>query len=119
MPTLTYEELNFSQKGESSNGIRNRVLTARTIQLERFSVSHTAYNANMTHKEVENYCGLDQEGHDLLSNALQKYKLSGRAHDSILKVARTIADLEGSDSIKVWHLAEAVTYRCLDKEVNF
>ncbi len=73
----------------------------------------------MQHRAVEKYCALKKEGHDLLSNALQKFKLSSRAHDSILKVARTIADLEQSGTIETWHLAEAVNYRCLDKELNY
>lgn len=119
MPPLSYEELNFSKRGESSKKIRSRVLVARTMQLERFSNSQTKYNSNMHHKEVEKYCTLKKEGHQLLSNVLQKFRLSGRAHDSILKVSRTIADLEQSENIETWHLAEAVNYRCLDKELNY
>jgi magnesium chelatase family protein len=119
MPSLTYEEMNFQKKGESSLAIRKRVLKAREIQLERFKKEHSAYNANMRHREVEKYCGLDKEGHKLLSHILGKFRLSGRAHDSILKVARTIADLELSDAIDSRHLAEAVNYRCLDRELNF
>ncbi|MCG8333266.1 MAG: magnesium chelatase, partial [Proteobacteria bacterium] len=59
------------------------------------------------------------EGHELLAGVLQKHRLSGRAHDSILKVARTIADLEKSPAIRTWHLSEAVNYRCLDRELHF
>ncbi|MBU2510241.1 YifB family Mg chelatase-like AAA ATPase [bacterium] len=119
MPALSYEEINFSKRGESSQTIRDRVLVARAVQLERFSHSETQYNANMNHKEVERYCQLRQDGHDLLSCALTTYKLSGRAHDSILKVARTIADLEESERVETRHLSEAVNYRCLDKELHF
>ena len=73
----------------------------------------------MTHAEVEVYCKLESDGHELLSSILRKHRLSGRAHDSILKVARTIADLEQSPTIRTWHLSEAVTYRCLDRELHF
>ena len=113
------DELNFSAKGENSAVIRDRVLVAREIQLARFHTSTISYNANMSHHQVELYCGLSHEGHDLLAEALKKYRLSGRAHDSILKMARTIADLEQSVIIEPWHLAEAINYRCLDKELNY
>ncbi len=119
MPQLSYDELNFSKKGETNQQIRSRVMIARSMELERFRNSRTKYNSNMQHKEVEKYCALKKDGHELLSNALQKFKLSSRAHDSILKVARTIADLDQSDTIETWHLAEAVNYRCLDKELNY
>ncbi len=119
MPPLSYDELNFSPKGESSQKIRSRVLIARSMQLERFRKSKTEYNSNMQHKEVERFCSLQKDGHELLSRVLQKFRLSGRAHDSILKTARTIADLDQSDNIESWHLAEAVNYRCLDKELNY
>jgi magnesium chelatase family protein len=119
MPPLSYDELNFSKKGESSKQIRSRVMIARTMQLERFSNKPVKYNSGMNHQAVEQYCGLKEEGHRLLSQVLEKYRLSSRAHDSVLKVARTIADLEQSDVIETWHLAEAVNYRCLDKELNY
>ena len=118
MPHLSYEELNFSKKGEDSETIRARVEATREIQLERFATAHTHYNANMSHRQVEKHCLLSREGHDLLANALHKYRLSGRAHDSILKIARTIADLAQSSRIESWHLAEAINYRCLDRELN-
>ena len=118
MPALSYEEMNFAKKGESSQTIRDRVLTARNTQLNRFVNTITNYNSNMTHAEVEDHCKLEPEGHELLANVLRKHKLSGRAHDSILKVARTIADLEQSPTIQTWHLSEAVNYRCLDRELH-
>ena len=119
MPPVSYDELNFSKKGESSKQIRSRVMVARTMQLERFRGGPVSYNSGMNHQGVELYCGLKEEGHKLLSRVLEKYRLSSRAHDSVLKVARTIADLEPSDHIETWHLAEAVNYRCLDKELNY
>ena len=119
MPNISYEEMNFSEKGEYSRQIRARVVVARITQTERFQNDASRYNGGMNHKEVELYCELNDEGHKLLALILEKYRLSGRAHDSILKVARTIADLEQSEIIKSHHLAEAVNYRCLDRELNF
>jgi len=119
MPSLSYQEMNFTPPGETSQAIRLRVLSARSRQLARFGEGTTQYNSNMGHKEVEKHCGLEREGHHLLASVLEKYRLSGRAHDSILKIARTIADLEASEKIQVYHLAEAVNYRCLDKEIHF
>ena len=118
MPALSYDELNFSPKGEKSRDIRERVLKAREKQEERFKGTCTHCNSGMQHQELEDACQLNNAGHDLLSKALKKYSLSSRAHDSVLKVTRTIADLENSTSIEVWHLAEALNYRCLDKEIN-
>ena len=119
MPNLTYDELNFSQKGETSDRIRRRVEAAQEIQQKRFENSSVDYNADMSHRQVELHCELNREGHGLLADALTKYRLSGRAHDSILKMARTIADLEQSASLEPWHLAEAVNYRCLDREIRY
>ena len=119
MLNMSYEELNFSQKGESSHSIRTRVLQARDRQLKRFNMDAAHNNSNMSHGEVEKYCQLNESGHGLLKHALARYKLSARAHDSILKVSRTIADLEGMELLQSHHLAEAITYRCLDKEISF
>ncbi|MBU2647113.1 ATP-binding protein, partial [bacterium] len=119
MPTLSYHELNFSRRGESSKQIRTRVLIARMIQQERFRGNPSATNSSMDHRAVARYCRLNEEGHRLLSQVLEKYRLSGRAHDSVLKVARTIADLDQSDPIETRHLAEAVNYRCFDRELHY
>lgn len=119
MLNMTYDELNFSKKGESSSVIKARVLQARDFQINRFDNNAICNNSNMSHGAVEKYCRLDKSGHELLKLALNKHKLSARAHDSILKVSRTIADLEGSKSLQIHHLAEAITYRCLDKEISF
>jgi len=119
MPALSYDELNFAAPGESSRSIRKRVESARKIQLARFKALKTRYNANMSHKEVEQFCQLRPEGHQLLKKALEALGLSSRAHDSILKVSRTIADLAGSEQVEMLHLAEAVNYRSLDREINY
>ncbi len=111
MPALTYDEMNFQKPGEASPAIRGRVIQARTRQTQRFA-NTTRYNAGMSHKEVESHCSLTPEGHRLLAQALDRFKLSGRAHDSIRKVARTIADLAGEVQIQPGHLAEAIGYRC-------
>lgn len=119
MPALSYEEINFAKRGEASLSIRKRVLIAREEQLKRFNHVDSKYNSNMSHSEVETFCSLNTDGHALLSHVLQKFRLSGRAHDSILKVARTIADLDQSLSIETWHLTEAVNYRSMDRELHF
>ncbi len=118
MPSLSYEEINFGKKGEASAMIRKRVLLARKRQTKRFC-RQEQYNANMTHKQIERHCQLDDEGHGLLKAALERFRLSGRAHDSILKVARTIADLEGAEKIALEHLAEAINYRCLERPIQY
>jgi len=119
MPALSYDEMNFAAAGESSQQIRIRVEQARCRQIARFNKTSTRNNANMTHKEVERFCQLSAEGHQLLRQALETLRLSGRAHDSILKVARTIADLAGAEKLEVAHLAEAVNYRSLDRELTY
>jgi magnesium chelatase family protein len=73
-------------------------------------------NAQMSNKNLAKYCQLDEQGKTLLKNAMEKLSLSARAYDRIIKVARTIADLDGSDDIKTHHLAEAIQYRSLDRE---
>jgi len=118
MPALSYEEIHFSHPGESSLAIAQRVADARGLQARRFG-SWSRYNANMSHKEVERYCHLDPAGHQLLKTALDRLRLSGRAHDSILKVARTIADLAQAEQLGLAHLAEAVNYRSLDRQLQF
>jgi len=119
MPLLSYDELSTYGKGDSSKRIGARVIQARAMQLKRFENSATRCNSDMTQKQIEAFCVLDRESHQLLGGALKSFRLSGRAHDSILKVSRTIADLDQSEKIELTHLAEAVNYRCMDKEINF
>jgi magnesium chelatase family protein len=96
--------------------MRERVLKARTIQNERFSHSRLVHcNAMMTSKMVRTYCALDAECDQLLELTMSKLGLSARAYDRILKVARTIADIEGSPDIRKPHLLEAISYRSLDR----
>ncbi|MEO0184793.1 MAG: YifB family Mg chelatase-like AAA ATPase [candidate division WOR-3 bacterium] len=119
VPSLKYDELKSAQPGESSDEIKTRVNKARKIQLERFKEGRRKIfcNAHMETKDIRKFCPIDEESQNLLKTAIEKFGLSARAYDKILKVARTIADLELSDKIKVQHIAEAIQYRSLDKDV--
>lgn len=114
---VPFEKISEQQPGESSASIRERVIRARQIQTERFAnYPHIHCNAQMTSKLLHQYAQPDSQGLQLLKNAMTRLNLSARAYDRILKVARTIADLEGSESIRSQHLAEAIGYRNLDRE---
>ena len=113
---VPYEQLRDTQPGESSAAIRERVLRARATQNERFKHSKLVHcNAMMNTKMVRQYCALDEECDKLLELTMNKLGLSARAYDRILKVARTIADIEGSEKIQKNHLLEAISYRSLDR----
>jgi magnesium chelatase family protein len=115
VPALTSEEVTGTEPGEPSATIRARVEAARQIQRERFRRSHIECNAEMTTRLMRRHCELDQPSRRLLTNAVERLGLSARAHDRILKVSRTIADLGGSERIEPSHVAEAVQYRALDR----
>lgn len=118
VPAVKYKELATEAPAEKSDVIRNRVLRAREIQIVRFSDSkHIFNNGDMGSKEVRKYCKLDNSGEELLKMAMTKLGLSARAYDRILKVSRTIADLEGSENIQPQHVSEAIQYRSLDREL--
>lgn len=117
VPTVRYQDLTASSNGESSKNIRERVLLARKIQQHRFrNYKHIFKNSDMGSREIRKFCDLDENSHSLLKDAMNKFGLSARAYDKILKVARTIADLEHSDNIKSYHLSEAIQYRSLDRD---
>jgi magnesium chelatase family protein len=116
VPSIKYDELSAKKKGESSDDIRKRVDKARKIQLERYKDSGIFCNAQLTPALIEKYCSLTDEANTILKNAFESLGLSARAHSRILKVARTIADLAGSENIETIHLAEAIQYRSLDKK---
>lgn len=117
-PAVEYKELVDTVPAESSATIRDRVLKARDIQTGRFSKSRkTSCNARMSHSQIKEHCRLDERGNELLKNAMTDLNFSARAYDRILKVARTIADLAGSDSIASDHLLEALGYRSLDRNL--
>lgn len=113
---VEFEQLSDKRKGESSLSIRERVLKARNIQKQRYQDLDISYNAQMGPKEIEQHCELDDTSQNLIKTAMQKLNLSARAYDRILKVARTIADLEASEAIQSHHIAEAIQYRSLDRE---
>jgi magnesium chelatase family protein len=114
---VPFEKLSDERKGESSVEIRNRVTAARELQTLRFEDSNTVhYNAQMNTKQIRKYCVLDEASKQLLKTAMERLNLSARAYDRILKVSRTIADLEGVESINGSHISEAIQYRSLDRE---
>lgn len=118
VPAVHYKDLSSKAKGESSAEIRKRVVAARKIQHERFeNKSHLFNNADMGTKEVREFCKLNDAGSELLKMAMTNLGLSARAYDRILKVSRTIADLENKHEILPQHLSEAIQYRSLDREL--
>ncbi len=114
---VSFSELSNKEVGESSDDIRKRVIVARELQEERFNeIKGVHCNAQISSKTLKEICDIDQSGRDLLKKAMDKLGLSARAYDRILKVARTIADLEGVNDIQTNHLAEAIQYRSLDRD---
>jgi magnesium chelatase family protein len=118
VPAVKYKELSAETKSETSARIRERVIVARQIQLNRFSHLKYVYNnGDMGSKEVRQFCKLDTAGSELLKMAMTKLGLSARAYDRILKVSRTIADLDSEENILPQHISEAIQYRSLDREL--
>lgn len=113
---IKYEKLDSDDKIETSADIKKRVDMARKIQLERYKKENILSNTELTPKLIDKYCKLDKTGKKILENAFNKLKLSARAYSRILKVARTIADLEQSQNIEVKHIAEAIQYRSIDRK---
>jgi magnesium chelatase family protein len=117
VPAVKYQELTGNGNGETSETVRARVKKARRIQLERFRNKKGIFcNAHMGSRDIRKVCPVDAEGDGLLHTAISRLGLSARAYDRILKVARTIADLEGSDHIRPEFLSEAIQYRSLDRD---
>lgn len=115
---VSYEEINKpSQQAETSAAIRHRVEQCRSIQEARFKGSAIRCNAGMGVPEIRRYCELTPEGHTLMQRVIDRLGMSARAHHRILKVARTLADMEGKDCISTSHLSEAIGYRTLDKKL--
>ncbi|CAM4387474.1 Magnesium chelatase family protein [Flavobacterium terrigena] len=114
---VPFEKLSETRKAESSVEIRKRVTAARNLQTQRFeNYNHIHYNAQMSSKLIREYCALDEASLQLLKTAMERLNLSARAYDRILKVSRTIADLENSENVYSHHIAEAIQYRSLDRE---
>ncbi|MDP8258793.1 MAG: YifB family Mg chelatase-like AAA ATPase [Candidatus Aadella gelida] len=119
VPRLNYNDLSRQRTGEHSSVIKDRVLKTREIQKIRFDKKNyiTSCNACMSSKDVEEYCTLSSEAEELLKTAVLELGISARAYDKILKISRTIADMDGSDTIQSHHLSEAVGYRSLDRNL--
>ena len=114
---VPFDKLSDERKGEASNVIRERVTNSRKLQSERFlQFENIHYNAQMGVKQIRQYCKLEATSLALLKNAMERLNLSARAYDRILKVARTIADLEASENITGDHISEAIQYRSLDRD---
>lgn len=118
VPAVKYRDLSDRAPGESSAEVRSRVEAARNMQAGRFTGSRTYSNARMTPSQLRRFCGLEPDGERLMEAVITRMGLSARAYTRILKVARTIADLDGSESIRPPHLSEAIQYRCLDRVVD-
>lgn len=117
VPAVEFKELRGrgTPEGDSSETIRKRVLKARNIQLERFKGENIFSNSAMQPRHIRKYCELDETSETLLERAMLKQGLSARAHDRILKVARTIADLADIEKIQANHISEAINFRSLDR----
>jgi len=113
---VSFEELTDTSKSESSEDIRKRVITARNQQENRFDKTKIHCNAQMSTSILKEHCAINKEAMTLLKLAMEKLDLSARAYDRILKVSRTIADLENCRDIQTVHVAEAIQYRSLDRE---
>jgi len=128
VPSIKYKEMTGSQQSESSSEIKERVKKTHKIQEKRFHkeniypirkiISNGVYfNGHMNHKQIKEYCLLDEEAKELLKTAMENMNLSARAYDKILKISRTIADMEGSEIIQTDHISEAIGYRNLDRNL--
>jgi magnesium chelatase family protein len=117
VPRLAYSQLSQKRKGESSGTIRERVNRSRSIQKERYREGNVYFNAHLEPKMLDRYCMLDKEGEELLKMAILELGLSARAYDKILKIARTLADLDAKENIEAGHISEAIGYRSLDRNL--
>ena len=115
VPSVKYRALSEKETGESSAAVKERVNKARDLQNKRFESNGVTCNARMTEKQIQKFCRIDEEAHKLIEMAIEKLGLSARAVNRILKVSRTIADLENDALIKTSHVAEAIQYRSLDR----
>lgn len=117
VPAVRIKDLRSERKAEPSSAIRERVAEASRIQLERFAGDSIYANAQMRPKQIKKYCRLDPQGQSILEQAVQRLGLSARAYHRILKVARTVADLDHAEAIAPHHLLEAIQYRTLDRRL--
>jgi magnesium chelatase family protein len=117
VPRLSSEELMNKRAGEPSACVRKRVCAARARQVERMREDGLSSNGQMKARQLRTYCDMDASTKDLLKAAINQFNLSGRGYDRILKVSRTIADLEDADKIELHHVAEAINYRAFDRKL--
>ncbi len=117
VPSVKYRALTGKEEGESSAEVRKRVDSARHLQKNRFHHTGIVTNARMSEKQIRSFCAIDEESHQLMEMAIEKLGLSARAMNRILKVSRTIADLDGREKIEPSHVAEAIQYRSLDRSI--
>jgi magnesium chelatase family protein len=117
VPPVPFEDLSSHCDGESSSEILKRVKQSREIQAGRFQRMKIHTNADMSSRHIRKFCSVDEESYDLLQGAMERFGLGARAHSRILKIARTIADLEGVQDINAGHVAEAIQYRTLDRKM--
>ncbi len=118
VPPVKFREMSSAAPGETSAQIPERVIAARKMQHKRFADKpRITCNARMGSRELKTFCELDEDTRELLKQAMTEYNLSARAYDRILKVARTIADLAGSEKITSEHVSEAIQYRSLDRQL--
>ena len=119
VPAVPFRELSSTgaTAGTNSREMREQVASARELQHQRFNGARTRYNAQMSTREVRGFCKLDDECMELLRASVNDLGLSARAHDKVMRVARTIADLDESEEIRAHHIQEAVNYRMLDRNL--
>jgi len=116
VPSVKFDDMSGRSKGECSASIKERINRARKLQLERYKNEGFFFNSQLKPKQISAYCAIGKKEKELLRNAFDRYNLSARAYTRILKVARTIADLESSESIRLDHIAEAIQHRSLDRK---
>ncbi len=115
VPNVPFRELSDTTVGTTSEKMREQVMIAREIQQRRFVGQPTMVNGKMTAKQIRQHCKLQPDGETLLKQAMEEMGFSARAHDKILRVARTLADLQQAEAIDALHISEAINYRTLDR----
>lgn len=117
VPAVPFNELSAGTPGTSSEEMRESVLRARAIQARRFAGTTTRCNGQMSSRQLRSFCPLGKAETNLLRDTVTEMGLSARAHDKIIRVARTIADVDGDEKINIVHLQEAINYRMLDRDI--